>query len=135
MKIHIEVWLAAAEFHERAKVPFSFSELQEEVGRAFGDRRPGVGTYIVSNANASAKRQIDSVYNYILRSARGSYRLCKAGDPAHPSRVGCPLFPDQADVEERSWWGCPGFVDRFALGSSYAAFSARTRSSYSVGDE
>lgn len=103
MRIHCEVWAAAARLHERGEAPFTRAALLHEVERLFGDVRPGVSAYVSADANASAKKAIAVVYNYLLTVDRGTYRLCRATDPVHPSRQGCPLFPQQGDVDEEHW--------------------------------
>ncbi|MHB8926566.1 MAG: hypothetical protein ACYC9Q_02730 [Bacillota bacterium] len=100
LKIHCEVWVAAARLHERGQAPFSRAALLQEIAKLFGDTRPGVSAYVSSDSNASAKKAIPTVYNYLVRIDRGMYRLCRDSDTVHESRRGRPLFPDQGDVDD-----------------------------------
>jgi len=103
MKIHVEVWLAAASLHEQGRAVFTTRELREEVKRLFGDVRSGVLTHIHAHANAASPRGSTVVYNYLFRAGPGLHRLCRVTDPVHPTRKGRPFWPDQADVDEPFW--------------------------------
>lgn len=103
MKIHCEIWVAAARLHERGEAPFTRAALVNEVESLFGDNRPGVGTYATAHANASTKKANAVVYNYLLTLEPGLYRLCRATDTVDPSRKRCRLFPDQGDVDDQFW--------------------------------
>lgn len=103
LKIHVQVWLAAATLHEAGKAPFAAQDLRREVKRLFGTERPGVLVYISSHANGSARKANATVYNYIVKLPDGRYRLSVLSDRVHDSRLNCPRWPDQADVEERFW--------------------------------
>lgn len=103
MKIHVEVWLAAASLHEKGREVMTTRELQDEVKRVFGDERSGVVTHITARVSASSPKAHGFVYNYLTRVGPGTYRLCRVGDPVHASRLGRPLWPDQVDVDEQFW--------------------------------
>jgi hypothetical protein len=101
--IHVEVWLTAALMHEEGHATFSPGQLTEEVARRFGDTRPGVRRHISAHVCASAPKNTGTVYNYLLRTSDGRYRLYQKGDPAHSSRVGVGTFPPQELVPEKYW--------------------------------
>lgn len=103
MEIHVEVWLATAHLHEAGQVSVSPTQIHDEVKRIFGAARAGVITHVVSHVNASAKKATGTPYCYVIREGRGTYRLCRAVDAVHPSRVGMPLNPEQEDIPERFW--------------------------------
>ncbi|WP_043713965.1 hypothetical protein [Symbiobacterium thermophilum] len=103
MKIHVEVWLAAASLHEKGREVMTTRELQDEVKRLFGDERSGVVTHINGHANAASPKGAGVVYNYLFRVGPGTHRLCRIGEPVHPTRTGRQLWPDQAEVDEQYW--------------------------------
>lgn len=103
MSIRVEIWLAAASLHDKGHRVITTEELQDEVKRLFDDVRPGVLHFINAHANASAPKNLAVVYNYLFRVERGRHRLCRVTDAVHPSRVGSPLWPEQADVHQRFW--------------------------------
>ena len=76
----------------------STSDLEAEVSRMFADTRPGVRIHINSHVNASVQQNAPVVYNYITRDGAGDYRLCRASDSVHPSRVNRPISPKSGDV-------------------------------------
>lgn len=53
--------------------------------------------------NASSPKGLGTARNYLVRIARGTLRLCQAGDPVHPSRTGGTLYPDQSEVPAPYW--------------------------------
>jgi hypothetical protein len=103
LKIHAEVWLAAALLHEAGHVIFSSARLVEEVERRFGDVRPGVQAHASSHCVANAPKNTLTEYNYLFRTGTGDLRLYREGDPLHPTRGGGRTAPDQADVPEQYW--------------------------------
>ncbi len=86
LKIHVEIWLAAALLHEAGHPTFSPGRLAEEVEHRFGDTRPGVVTHITAHCCASSPKNSAAVHNYLVRTDRGEYRLWRHGDPIHSSR-------------------------------------------------
>lgn len=106
LKIHAEIWLAAALLHEQGYPTFSPSRLVEEVQRQFGDIRPGVKTHVHAHCVANAPKNTMVEYSYLFRTDRGELRLYRKGDPLHPSRTGYRTAPDQADIPEelRDLW-------------------------------
>ena len=103
LKIHVELWLAAASLHEAGAAPFTPKQLRQEVLRLFNDDRPGVTQYTYAHANGSNKKAIPTVYNYIVNIGSGRCRLAQPSDPFHPTRTGLPLWPDQAEVDQAYW--------------------------------
>jgi hypothetical protein len=103
LKIHVEVWLAAALLHEAGYATFSPGRLVEEVERRFGDVRPGVTVHAHAHCVANAPKNTSGEYSYLFRVGTGELRLYRKGDPLHPSRSGSRTAPDQADVPEQYW--------------------------------
>ncbi|HYF78501.1 MAG TPA: hypothetical protein VD973_15290 [Symbiobacteriaceae bacterium] len=103
LKIHAEVWLAAALLHEEGHATFSSARLVEEVERRFDDVRPGVQMHASSHCVANAARNTVTEYCYLFRTGTGELRLYRKGDPLHPTRSGGRTAPDQADVPEPYW--------------------------------
>lgn len=110
MPIHVEVWLVAVSLTLAGEDVFSAEELISHVFTRFQDARPGVYTHVSSHCNASAKRSAGTVHNYLYRVSRGQYRLCRASDVVHPSRIGFGVCPDEdlIDPQYRELWnqGC-----------------------------
>lgn len=103
LKIHAEIWLAAALLHEQGRSTFSPARLIEEVERRFGDMRPGVTTHVHAHCVENAPKNTTVEYSYLFRVGTGELRLYRKGDPLHPSRSGSRTAPDQVDVPEQFW--------------------------------
>lgn len=103
LKIHAEVWLAAALLHDQGYAAFSPARLAEEVERRFGDVRPGVKTHVHAHCVANAPKNTMTEYSYLYRTDSGDLRLYRSGDELHPSRSGVRTAPDQTDVPVELW--------------------------------
>lgn len=103
LKIHAEIWLAAALLHEQGRATFSPGQLIEEVARWFGDVRPGVTVHVHAHCVANAPKNTTVEYSYLFRVGASELRLYRKGDPLHPSRSGSRTAPDQVDVPEQFW--------------------------------
>ncbi len=103
LKIHVEVWLAAALLHEAGLPEFSGARLAKEVEQRFGDTRSGVTTHIHAHCVANAPKNTTVEYSYLYRTDSGHYRLLRPGDQLHPTRSGRRTAPDQADVPDAYW--------------------------------
>lgn len=103
MKIHAEIWLAAALLHDGGLATFTPSRLIREVQERFSDTRPGVSVHIHAHCIANAPKNTTVEYSYLTRTERGELRLWRRGDPLHPTRSGRRTAPDQTDIPEQYW--------------------------------
>ncbi len=98
IKINVEVWLAAASLHDAGLAFFSPSTLVSEIGKLFGDTRPGVQIHATAHCVANAPLNIATPYNYLWRQDEARYRLWRLGDGVHPTGTGGRTRPDEVEI-------------------------------------
>lgn len=92
MPIHVEVWICSRILSQRNSI-FTKHELMNEIDSVFKDNRHGISTHISSVCVANKKANHPTSYNYLISVSRGAYRVCRDGDPIHPSKIGYKRHP------------------------------------------
>ncbi len=97
---HVAVWLTAVMLHEEGKTSVGFMQLVDEVERRFGGDGSTVRTHVNARCCSSAPKSHGTVYNYLVRTSEGEYRVFRPGDEVHPTRLGARTYPRQELVPE-----------------------------------
>jgi hypothetical protein len=99
LKVADQCWVALAKLHKEnpQRLGFRPEEILRRVQRDSAEPlRPGVKTHISAHNVANVPPNPGN-YRMFFREVDGSYRLFRAGDPAHPARTG-KIAPRPSDL-------------------------------------